>query len=193
MRRRLLIVLLILTPALCEAGAYGMRSDKLALYWGQSYRINDRFYHTFDISYGHYWSSCTSAGLKGFGLRFDYLQNNNYALGIRYFRSIRNYFSHELIPYWEISPQFFQCNNKPGLNLKPGIGLWFNPFYGSAVGVSLKVSYGYDIPIAGAKQFTAGRHDFSACIALSIRLNGVRSWFRRRTDEKKTDEKKQNE
>lgn len=79
--------------------------------------------------------------------------------------------------------------NQSGLNLKPEIGLRFNPFEWSPVDLSLNVLYGYHIPILSEDLYTAGRHDFSASIGIAFNVKSIRNIFKvRKAKETETED-----
>lgn len=165
---QLLFLLLMFSTANAFA-QFGTNQRQVSFYYGQTYRINDKFYNTFDISFEHLRTSCTHASFKGAGVRFDYFGKNSFAIGVRYFKAfVRR--PDTFAPYFGISPIFFQFNSLMGMNLKPEIGIKFNPFFYSAIDVVLNASYGYDIPVINETNFKAGRHDLSVRIGFSIDL-----------------------
>lgn len=164
------------------AGAFPVIQKNISFYWGQTFRLGENNYHSFDISYERYYRYCIGSGFKGFGLRVDNFQSDNYSISIRYFRSLVRRPQLICIPYWSVSPVLFQFQKNTGFNIKPELGLRFNTdafTRGFPISLCLNVSYGYDIPVINEKQFVAGRHDLSAKIALSFNLHKLTNWFDR--------------
>lgn len=178
-------------------GQYGRWAKDISLYWGPTYRFDNNFYNSFDVSYENYHSSCTHASYKGFGLRLDNFNNDNYSLSIRYFRAIVRRPDLFMTPYFGFAPVVFTMSKHNGLNMKPELGVRFNSgafTRRQPVSVSLNFSYGYDIPIIEEKEFLPGRHDLSAKIALTFNIYGIRYFLKRKkandTDTLQTTEKK---
>ncbi|MCC6817406.1 MAG: hypothetical protein IT245_00745 [Bacteroidia bacterium] len=171
---------LLFVPSL-GFGVYSVRAKHISLYWGQSYRLNQDFYSLFDVSFENFRSNCTSASFKGYGIRLDHFNKDNYALSVRYFKSLVHRPDLLMTPYWGISPVAFSMMESFGLNLKPELGLRFNsaPFSRhSTLSVSLNIAYGYDIPILSENQFLPNRHDFSAKLALSINIYNIQRYLK---------------
>ena len=169
--------------------SFGIWSSDITFYYGTTYRLNNHFYNTFDISYERYRSSCLNASYKGFGIRLDTYNPNDFALSANYFRSFLRRPNLLLIPYLGISPVVFRVENKYGMNLKPEIGFRLNTgglSRRAPVSLSLNVSYGYDIPVVNESAYKFGRHDFSAKLGLSINLVDVRNYFNRKKEEENT-------
>lgn len=174
------ISLLFLFPLLTY-GQYGRLAKDISLYWGPTYRLDNRFYNSFDISYEAYQSTCTHAAYKGFGLRIDNFNDNNYSLGVKFFRAIVRRPNLLLTPYFGFSPVVFVMSKHIGLNMKPELGVRFNSgalTRRQPVSVSLNLSYGYDIPIIEEKAFVPGRHDLSAKISLSFNIIDIRYFLK---------------
>lgn len=166
MALRLFIIFLLSFLSLSIFAQYRpFTSKQYALAYGQTYRIDDRFYHTFGFSYEKYRSTAESASLNGAGIRFDYFRNDDFAVGIRYFRAMKSQQDYTPLPYWGISPVLFQFNKTIGLNVKPEIGIRINTWFSNPHGLTFTIAYGYDIPIIAENNFNAGRHDLSATIS----------------------------
>ncbi|MBA3663368.1 MAG: hypothetical protein H0W61_04065 [Bacteroidetes bacterium] len=181
------IVLFILTPLLAFP-KFGRNAEHVSFYWGKTYRLGNNYYNTFDISWEHYRSSCINAYYRGFGFRFDDFNNNNYSIGMKFFRSLLRRPSLLLIPYYGISPVIFKMGTQNGLNLKPEIGVRYNTSAYTRrqpLSLSINVSYGYDIPIVNEALFTINRHDFNARIGLSVNINDIRYYFNARKEKKR--------
>jgi len=152
------------------ASAYKIVIQKqVALYYGQSYRFNKNLYHTVDFSYEYYYSTCTDGGFFGLGMRMDFLQENNYSIGFRYFRTCMKRPSYVTL-YWGISPVYFQQDHSWGINLKPEIGYRVSLFAEKLFGINLNFSYGYEIPVLSKNEFSVGRNDLSVRLAGTINL-----------------------
>jgi hypothetical protein len=158
------IIFLILFPLL-TFGQYARRAKVISFYWGPTYRLDNNFYNSFDISIENYFSSCTSASYKGYGVRLDNFNNDNYSLSVRLFKSYMRRPDQLMTPYLGISPVVFTMSEHIGLNIKPELGVRFNSgafTRRQPISISINISYGYDIPIIEEKQFIPGRHDFIA-------------------------------
>jgi hypothetical protein len=171
-----------LTPFLTFA-RFGRDAKDISFYWGPTYRLKNNFYNSFDISYEHYNSSCLRAYYRGYGIRLDNFNNDNFAISAKYFRSFLRRPGVLLTPYIGFSPVFFKMKSSYGLNIKPEIGIRFNTgalTFRQIVSFSLNVSYGYDIPILNETAFMVGRQDISAKFALSFNLNEIEYYCKAR-------------
>ncbi len=160
-----------------KVGAYGYRYNLVSAGWGMSYRGNQNFYHQFAIEYAKFYSGCLYRSFKGYGVNYTMFANGNYSLGIKYYEAFKRYAGHTLIPYLGVSPSWFHMEGSDGINIKPLLGMKISPIYGGAVGLDLDLAYGYEIPVIAARTFTAGRHDLSATISLSINVNDIYCLF----------------
>lgn len=155
----------------------GFQKNELVIGWGPSYRIQDNFYHHFEIAHESYETGCTHTKIVGLGVRADLFNDDNYSIALKYYHTTRKLSEHTLLPYWGISPVYFNCNNVSGLNLKPEFGLRFIPIDWTFIGFSLNVSYGYQIPIIAELDYSPGRHDISATVGFTIDINRIRRPF----------------
>lgn len=156
---------------------YSRWANDVSLYWGATYRFDKKFYHSFDLAYEKYHSSCTRASFKAYALRLDNFNNSNYAISVKYSKSFVRRPELLATPYFGFSPVVFSMNKHIGLNMKPELGIRFNSGDFSRlqpIGISINVAYGYDIPIIEEKAFTPGRHDISAKVALTFNLHDIR-------------------
>lgn len=133
--------------------------------YGQSYRIDDDFYHTFELfTQSRSYKNDRLAQYNGLALRFDYLKSKNFSGSIRYFKEIFRHASGFIVPVWAISPECFQYDQTVGMNLVPEFELVF----GRKFPLVFHLSYGYHIPIIAENKFNAGRHDLTARLAFSL-------------------------
>ncbi len=190
------LIFIFLFPFLTYA-QFGRWAKDISFYWGPTYRFDNNFYNSFDISYENYHSSCTHASFKGYGIRLDNFNNDNYSLSVKYFRSLVRRPDFLMSPYFSFSPVVFIMTKHVGLNMKPEIGVRFNTgafTRRQPISLSLNISYGYDIPIIEEKEFLPGRHDLSAKIALSFNIYDIHYYLRQKknkgTETQPTEEKK---
>ena len=180
--KRQCIIFLFLFPLL-TFGQYARRAKVVSFYWGPTYRFENNFYNSFDISIENYFHACTRASYKGYGLRLDNFNNDNYSLSLRYFKAVMRRPDQLMTPYFGISPVVFTMSKHIGLNIKPELGIRFNSgafTRRQPISLSINISYGYDIPIIEEKQFIPGRHDLSAKVALSFNFNDIRYFFKQK-------------
>lgn len=173
-------IIIYLFPLL-TLGQYGRWAKDISLYWGATYRFDNNFYNSFDVSYENYRSSCTYASYKGLGLRLDNFNNDNYSISLKYFRAIVRRPDLFMTPYLGFSPVVFSMSKHIGLNIKPELGLRFNSgafTRRQPVSVSINISYGYDIPIIEEKEFLPGRHDLCAKVAISFNVYDIRYFLK---------------
>lgn len=163
-------------------GAYGISKKHIILSWGPSYRIDDNFYHHFELAYESFDKTCLRSRFKGYGLRMDWFNDDNFSLGIKMYKPITKLSGIDCATYWGISPEYFQFKNQSGLNLKPEVGFRIYPFSWSPIDISLNVSYGYHIPIISEDKFLAGRHDFSASVGLAFDVYAIRNMFSKKKE-----------
>lgn len=155
----------------------GFQKNELVIGWGPSYRISDNIYHHFEIAYESYETGCMHTKIVGVSARVDLLGASDYSVALKYYHTTRKLSEHVLLPYWGISPVYFNCDNVSGLNLKPEIGLRFIPIDWTFIGFSLNVSYGYQIPVIAEHDYSPGRHDISATVGFTIDINRIRRPF----------------
>jgi hypothetical protein len=173
------IIILVFVPFItCGQNS----TSNLSFYWGTSYRINDNFYNSFDLTYEYYYHSCLRSFYNGLSIRYDNFGERNNSFSIRYFNSLVRRPHIIAIPFWAVSPVVFTMTKHIGLNVKPEIGIRFNSGIYSRlqpVSLSFLISYGYDIPIIEESSFIPGRHDFNAKIALTFNLSNLKNRFKR--------------
>lgn len=171
-------------------GAYGISKKQVILAWGPSYRIDDNFYHHFEVAYESFDKTCLRSKFRGYGLRLDWFNDDNFSCGIKTYRPITKLSDIDFVTYWGISPEYFRVENQSGLNLKPEIGFRIDPFSWSPIDISLNISYGYHIPIISEDNYQPGRHDLSASIGLAFNVYAIRNIFsRKKDDETQTEDK----
>jgi hypothetical protein len=177
--------------------SYGDRPRKikqLVFYYGQSFRLKDSHYNTYDLSYENlnpYRRRNRNSNFKGMGIRLDAFNNAGFSLGLRYFTSfIRMNNDIPIVPYIGFSPVFFNIHNQSGLNLKPETGLRFN--IAKTLGFSMNISYSYDIPVISENFFLPGRHDITARLGLSTDLKSIKLYLKKRREAKKLEENNKN-
>lgn len=188
MRLRFLLILLLSFFFTCEAactpvaanqtyGAYGFHYKQVSAGWGMSYREDGDFYHQFVVEYAKYYSGCLNRSFKGYGASATFFGDSNYAFGVKYYKALRRYSGHMLMPYLGVSPSLFRFESGNGVNVKPLLGLKFSPLYGGAVGLDMDLWYGYEVPVIAQRAFTAGRHDFSATLSVSVNIEQFLNLF----------------
>lgn len=159
-------------------GFYGHTSHLLCIYYGPAYKttLNSKgmFYNSFNFGYEKYSFSCTSARVKGFSGRFDYLYNKDFQTGVSFFKCIRYSRGQEFFPYLALSPTLFRKDKDYGCNLKPEIGIRFFGYLSNNINILALASYGYDIPIVNENKFSFGRHDFTIKLGLGIDISSFK-------------------
>jgi hypothetical protein len=192
MIRKLAFLFLFAIPASGFA-KFGYDLKDLCFYYGQSYRINDRLYPVFDISYEHYRKSCLRKSFEGAGIRLDHFGDGNFSIAPKVFKSFQRRPDHEALLYYGIAPVLFRFEGIYGLNVKPEAGARFYYMTAGAVGLSLNISYSYEIPVLSENAFTSGRHDIAARAAICLDVDVMKGWFRKKKEEGKegTDESKE--
>lgn len=154
-------------------GAYGQRYSQVSACWGVSYRLNNEYYNQFALERSFYRTTCTNRSFTGYGVNATFFGDGNYSFGVKYFRAGWPWRGHSLNTYWAIAPSWFSFEGASGFNMKPIVGFKFSPLYGDAVSVDLDVFYGYDIPVIHEREFTVGRHDFSALLSLTFNIDRI--------------------
>jgi hypothetical protein len=160
-------------PQAGTRAAYGSHYLQVAGCWGMSYRLNGEYYHQVALERTFYKTTCTQRSFTGYGVNATFFGNGNYSFGAKYYKAIMRLSSHMLNPYWGIAPSWFTFEGASGINVKPLLGFKFSPLYGDAVSLDVDLFYGYDIPVIHEREFTPGRHDFTALLSLTFNINRI--------------------
>lgn len=136
--------------------------------YGASYRVDDYFYHTFEVFHDEINSGWPSNGRGNhiLGVTLDLLRNDNFSTGLKYTKRIRARKLErklKLSPNLFIQPEAFRYNSAWGMNLRPGCGL--TQTWGA---FTTHIGYSYAIPILEEAKYGAGRHDFTLKVDLNL-------------------------
>lgn len=168
--RVLLSIFLFLTFSIAHARLLpGSAPWQLSFFYGPSYRSDKTLLSTYELEYYYNRRSCTQRSWYGLAARLDYLNKENYALGLRYFACRqRRRRLWPLSPVVAVVPSIFQTPQNYGFNIKPELYLRITTGTYAPMGVTLCLSYGYEIPIIGEEFYFAGRHELSAKLAITF-------------------------
>lgn len=170
MRLKLLILVLLISPLLIQA-KYGSTELNVSPYYGYSYRSGNGLFKSFELLFEKYFSTCTRRKFSAYGLRFDDLGGNNYALSIKYMRPLTLNEATVFIPYVALSPGIYKLQNNNQLFIKPELGFRLStPKFcrNQLINVCLIASYGYDIRLTRGDLYTPRHSDISVRLGLAI-------------------------
>lgn len=147
---------------------YSYHESSWHVAYGASYRVNDYFYHTFEIFHDEINSGWpgNGRGSHTWGVTLDLLRNDNFATGLKYskkFRARKLERRLKMLPILFVQPEAFRYNSAWGMNLRPGCEL--TRTWGA---FTTHIGYSYAIPILEEEQYGAGRHDFTLKVDLNL-------------------------
>jgi hypothetical protein len=91
---------------------------------------------------------------QGISMNYEFLGKGNYSSGLKYYRTL---FSAFPILYAAIQPCMYKAGDENGWNLRPEIGLLYDPIWQYVVGLRLKLDYAYDAPLSNQQGFPYSR------------------------------------
>jgi hypothetical protein len=152
--------------------------------YGASFRLGDNVYHTFGIyrmkyrnSRGYGGGKYGSAFASG-GIRFDYLNNGNFSLGVRYSHAVAREGYGRSLGHLAIMPECFRYNNTWGMNIKPEYEIGRTWKF-----LDLRLGYSYAIPVISESVYGAGRHDVTLRMMVNLSEIHIKIPKRKKTDD----------
>ena len=165
---------------------YGNWYPTISLFYGPSYRSDRTILHSFDLDAQRIAPLFNRRRWYAFRVRMDYVNGDNYAVGLgfqtRMFRTTSKWPIKRLLIIGLV-PSVFSIDKSYGVNIKPEFGVRFSMFGWSHVGATVYFGYAFEIPVVGMDQYFAGRHDLTLKIALSFLHVGDRRRFRNENPE----------
>ena len=150
--RKLIFLILIIIPLF----SYSQENDIytiVTVFDGLGFRPPTLF-NTTEISAEILKSNGLDQSDQGISLNYELLRGGDYSAGVKYYRTIFPGFP---ILYVALQPCLFNVSGEKEVNVRPELGFMYDPIWQHTVGLRLKLSYGYDIPITNQKDFSYSR------------------------------------
>jgi len=151
MRNFLLMFLLFLPFA-----AFSQEKDNytvVTIYNGIPFRPANLNYSS-ELSIEQFKSKGLGQMDQGISLNYEYIRKQGFSLGLKYYRTLFLYFP---ILYVALQPTYYSIGSQNGFNVRPEIGLQYDPIWQYVVGLRFKLSYGYDVPVSNGDGFSYNR------------------------------------
>lgn len=175
MKNRLILYLALILFPIKGFTKFGYDIKALSFSYGVTNNISNLYQHNLSVDYWRLKGGCTGSSFHGFGGDLNMYNKDNYALGIRFFKSLQTHPStNTAIFHLGIHPTFFSHASKGGANLAPELGTTIPVMFGK-VGIKLCFIYGYETPIVNPKSYLFNRHRLT--LKLGINLSPSNSAF----------------
>jgi|GEM_PF-2498871 len=150
--------------------AFSQEKDEytiLTLYNGLPFRPS-AFGYSSELSLEKFTSQGYREKDQGISLNYEYIGNHSYTTGIKYYRTL---FENFPILYIAIQPDYYEADNHVGFNLRPELGLQYDPIWQYVVGLRFRLAYGYDIPISNTEGLFYNRNVIELKVGITFNLH----------------------